>query len=137
MSAQLNVTIVQPDIVWEDKAANLEMFDKFLHESTDAVTTFVKGLETGCSKLVLNGMDMNRKALVKLGHAAGVLIETETLKDLADMAELYGGKGKPSGAGGGDCGIAIIEGSERDVEQLYDSWRRTGIEPLPYLIDYK
>lgn len=35
MSAQLNVTIVQPDIVWEDKAANLKQYETYIESIKD------------------------------------------------------------------------------------------------------
>ena len=45
---------------------------------------------------------------------ATVDIETEKLKYLCDIAEKYHGASKTSGAGGGDCGITIIN---KDVDK--------------------
>ncbi len=50
-----------------------------------------------------------------------VSIETEELKRLNDLAEKYGGAAKSSGAGGGDCGIVIIDKSA-GILPLMSSW---------------
>lgn len=47
-------------------------------------------------------------ALQKLGEHVSFAIETKELKKLIDIANKYGG-GKSSGAGGGDCGIALVK----------------------------
>ena len=60
---------------------------------------------------------------------AGVAIETAELAALHHWAEVCGGGGKPSGAGGGDCGVAIVFGDEK-LEGLEAAWRRVGLEPL-------
>ena len=51
----------------------------------------------------------NRKLLVGLSSLTGVTIETPALKKLCDLAETYRGAAKSSGAGGGDCGIVIVD----------------------------
>ena len=40
--------------------------------------------------------------------------------------------GKPSGAGGGDCGIAVslLEDSPEKQQQLFREWEKVGIIPL-------
>jgi len=44
-----------------------------------------------------------------LGEAAGVPIITDTLRQVAQLAEQAGGAAKPSGAGGGDVAIALFQ----------------------------
>lgn len=70
-----------------------------------------------------------RAALRELAAQAGVRIETPALTLLCDSAEQAGAAGKPSGAGGGDCGI-VLAGADTDVEALRRLWRRGGIVPL-------
>jgi phosphomevalonate kinase len=86
------------------------------------------GTKTGNSSLVLEGITSNRRALIQLGQQAGVPIETPSLSALAEAAERLGGAGKSSGAGAGDCGIALIDKSQ--ANQLYTSWREVDIQPL-------
>ncbi|MCP6711152.1 hypothetical protein NL489_27790, partial [Klebsiella pneumoniae] len=58
-------------------------------------------------------------------------IETPQLKLLCDIAETYGAAAKTSGAGGGDCGIAII-GDSKHRQSIYESWKASHIKPLPF-----
>jgi phosphomevalonate kinase len=109
-----------------------EVYQTFLQASAQAVSIFVGGLVENNAEAAIKGLRMNRKALVQLGEAAKIPIETDALKRLADIAESFGGAGKPSGAGGGDCGIALLKGEEH-IASLYKAWRKAGIEPLPFV----
>lgn len=105
-----------------------QSYEQFLKESAHAVACFVKGFEQGNNELVLDGISQNRYALRKIGEAAGVPIETPKLKVLCDLADEFG-RAKPSGAGGGDCGIAFIH-HRSQRESLYGAWTKAGILPL-------
>lgn len=76
----------------------------------------------------------NEDALSKLGEASGVNIETSQLKKLADIAADYGAAGKLSGAGGGDCGIAICF-DEVTANNVISAWQDGGLIPLDVTID--
>lgn len=78
----------------------------------------------------------NRELLVKLGNDFGVEIETLELKKLCDTALKYNGSAKSSGAGGGDCGIAIFKESN-NLDSLIEEWRKVGITYLPLNVYYK
>lgn len=72
----------------------------------------------------------NRALLQDYERDRAVCIETEKLKELADIAICAGGGGKSSGSGGGDCGIALVA-DDVDVEGIFSKWRAVGIQPLP------
>lgn len=59
-------------------------------------------------------------AMGQLGEAAGVSIVTDTLRQVADLANQAGGAAKPSGAGGGDVALALFpdDASERRFAAL-------------------
>ena len=59
----------------------------------------------------------------------GIDIETSKLKRLCEIAEEYNGSGKSSGAGGGDCGIAIVE-KQSPIKDIESKWTENGIIPL-------
>ncbi|MFC2495742.1 MAG: phosphomevalonate kinase, partial [Scardovia wiggsiae] len=61
------------------------------------------GLSDAVEKYYYNGDD---SAGLSGAQETSMKIETDTLKELIDIAERYGLAGKVSGAGGGDCGIA-------------------------------
>ncbi|GAA0430648.1 phosphomevalonate kinase [Lentibacillus halophilus] len=105
------------------------VYNDFLSNSQQAVTTFLHGFQTGESASVIEGIRQNRNALESLGKNADTAIETPTLTTLCDLAEAFGGAGKPSGAGGGDCGIAFMPSKEK-AKQLLQTWKEAGIKPL-------
>lgn len=49
-----------------------------------------------------------RKALMRLGRAAGISIVTPPHRRVAEVAETFGGAAKPSGAGGGDLAVCFL-----------------------------
>lgn len=51
---------------------------------------------------------------------------------LCEAAESVGGAGKPSGAGGGDCGMALLDATaEEQIAHLRKGWAAAGVLPLP------
>ena len=71
-----------------------------------------------------------RHLLHRLSVRSSTVIETEALRALCDIAESFGAGAKPSGAGGGDCGIAIAPAT-LDDGRLTAAWTSAGITPLP------
>lgn len=71
----------------------------------------------------------SRRLLLTLSAASGTIIETPLLTALCDAAELHGAAGKPSGAGGGDCGI-VLAPAGFDAEPILQDWRSAGVLPL-------
>src|SRR5699024_3370358 len=104
-------------------------FDSFLSASKEGVTNFFKGMKEENLPLLFKGVKQNRQALATVGKHAKADLETPLLRKLCDLAVQYGGAGKQSGAGGGDCGIAFMP-SEESVEQLKQAWIHAGIQPL-------
>lgn len=105
------------------------VFEAFLVESHRAVEHLTAGLQSANRHRALEAVTRNAAALRKLGQEAGIPIETPALERLVAAAEEAGGAGKPSGAGGGDCGIALIFG-EREAARLSVLWREAGLVPL-------
>lgn len=107
---------------------NIEAYKEFLNESSIAVEALIQSFEAmDCTKAI-NSIAQNRKALLKLGENVHITIETAKLKTLCSIAETFG-RGKSSGAGGGDCGIAFLKGSA-SIEELYNAWKTADITPL-------
>lgn len=106
-----------------------EKFAKFIRGSDEAVHCFLDGMKTGNIEAILQGIQKNRHALIEVGEDAEVDLETASLSVLCDLAEQYGGAGKLSGAGGGDCGMAFIPTREH-VQPLKEAWTKHNIQPL-------
>ena len=76
----------------------------------------------------------NESLLRRLGEASGVPIETPELKKLSEIADDYSAAGKLSGAGGGDCGIAVCF-DEVTANNVVSAWEDEGLIPLDVTID--
>lgn len=108
---------------------NQQQYQKFLKDSDKAVSIFLQGLEQENVSLIFKGIKLNRDCLATVGKHANVDIETSLLGKLSDLAEQFGGAGKLSGAGGGDCGIAFLP-SKETAQRLMHAWNQTNIKPL-------
>lgn len=82
----------------------------------------------------LSYLTENENALRELGEVSGVNIETLQLKKLSEIAADYGAAGKLSGAGGGDCGIAICF-DDITENNILAAWQEEGLIPLDVTID--
>jgi phosphomevalonate kinase len=107
---------------------NLEVYKEFLRESSMSVARLLQSFEINDCTEAINSLSQNRKALLKLGENADITIETEKLKTLCSIGETFGSS-KPSGAGGGDCGIAFLNG-DAETEKLFKAWKAADIIPL-------
>lgn len=79
-------------------------------------------------------MNKNEELLRELTKKSGVNIETPELRRLSDIAAKYGCAGKLSGAGGGDCGIAVCL-NEKNAEKTKKAWKESGLYPIDANID--
>lgn len=111
------------------KTKNAAAYETFLKDSEKAVSQFLTGAKDNNIPQLLEGIKANRQALDQVGKAADTSIETEELALLCNLAESLGGAGKPSGAGGGDCGIAFMPSKEK-AEELALAWEKEGIKAL-------
>lgn len=73
----------------------------------------------------------NRELLQKLSALTGTIIETPKLTRLIEDAIFAGIPAKTSGAGGGDCAIALTTIYEKNrIESMKSAWENHGIMPL-------
>lgn len=119
------------DTAWWNSAARC----RFLARSTDCVTTAVHALEQEEPQQLLTAIRCCRRLLTDLDHEAALGIFTTALRSLCTAAEACGGAGKPSGAGGGDCGIALLP-SKIDPGALHERWATAGITALPLRVTH-
>lgn len=118
------------DQVKNKSGQQLINYQDFLTESNLCVNQMVEGFESSNIALIQRGIRQNRALLNQLASLTGVDIETATLTILCDLAEKAGGAAKSSGAGGGDCGIAIF-GPDLSLNDLYNQWENNQITALP------
>jgi phosphomevalonate kinase len=104
-------------------------YQAFLDESRTCVDDLTTGLQTGDGSMTLDALRRARVLLQRLGASVGSQIETERLATLCDVVESAGGAAKPSGAGGGDCGIALVP-ADTDLAGIHRAWEAHDIRHL-------
>lgn len=116
--------------VQQQSAAEHErMYQDFLTGSDACVDTLAQALAADDEQAVIACVRQARKLLQDLSLFTGVAIETPSLSNLIEVAERHGAAAKSSGAGGGDCGIAIA-GPGADAVAIRQGWQRKDIVPL-------
>ena len=107
-------------------------YEDFCAQSEKCVQKIANALENGDIDALLSGFAQNRALLKDLGEITGTLIETPKLTRLIEAANCAGLPAKTSGAGGGDCGIAIARAQDFDAvfARIKDEWQKSGIEAL-------
>ncbi|MEE1760776.1 phosphomevalonate kinase [Streptomyces sp. SP18BB07] len=105
---------------------------RFVETSTDFVRASITALETGDDQGLLRQIRRARQELARLDDEVGLGIFTPELTALCAAAETAGGAAKPSGAGGGDCGIALLDAkAPHDISHVRQRWAAAGVLPLP------
>ena len=99
--------------------------NEFLEKSEKIVRNLKNGIEHGNKKIISENVEENSK-LLKMLHEK---IYSRKLLELVESAEGLDICVKSSGAGGGDCGIAISF-NRNDTEKLLERWESRGIELL-------
>lgn len=104
-------------------------YQHFLKQSKTCVEKMIAGFLKQQPEFVLEGIRENRRILAQLANLCGILIETDKLHQLCTIAENHRGAAKPSGAGGGDCGIVLAD-QQTDQKALIEEWNAHEITPL-------
>ncbi|POX51989.1 phosphomevalonate kinase [Streptomyces sp. Ru71] len=105
---------------------------RFVQTTTDCVRSAIDALEAGDPAGLKQQIRRARTELARLDDEVGLGIFTPRLEALCDAAEAVGGAAKPSGAGGGDCGIALLDAeASRDITHVRQRWESDGVLPLP------
>jgi phosphomevalonate kinase len=92
-----------------------------------------RAVAEGDAAALLAAVDRSADLLACLGDETGVPIMTPALARLIAAARRAGATAKPSGAGAGDCGIALADSPAR-AAAVERAWRAAGIVPLALAI---
>jgi phosphomevalonate kinase len=96
--------------------ASPETHRQLLPPIADAVVRFEAGLFARDAREIIAAIGAAHLGMEMLGQAASVPIVTPVLAHAALLAAEVGGAAKPSGAGGGDVGIAVLPDAEAASE---------------------
>lgn len=124
------------DLLNEEISEIDHYYSVFLKNSLSCVSAIIDAFKHNDFSTIQSGIRQNRQLLQHLGANSGVHIETATLFDLCEIAEDFGGAAKSSGAGGGDCGIVIVD-KAIDPRPLIAEWEKAEICQLPVSVHYE
>ncbi|MFI3087021.1 phosphomevalonate kinase [Streptococcus sp. 2022WUSS037] len=113
----------------KSQAEKEHIHSQFLADSKTCVEQMILACQTNDSASVRQAISQNRKLLRDFARGMGLVIETPRLSRLCDLAQTYGAVAKSSGAGGGDCGICLVDSKEQKVA-IEKAWQQAGILPL-------
>ncbi|BDZ30852.1 phosphomevalonate kinase [Lactiplantibacillus sp. WILCCON 0030] len=111
------------------KAKQRGEYQTFLQDSKACLKRMIAGFHAGDLATIQTELRRNRTLLQSLGDFSQVTIETPILKRMISIAETAGAAAKTSGAGGGDCGIVLIDRAI-NPQPLLQAWANDGIERL-------
>ncbi|WEV36101.1 phosphomevalonate kinase [Lactobacillus sp. ESL0677] len=114
-----------------NRAALNGEYREFLQASRECVLKMITGFEQNNIALIKTQIRVNRCLLQHFAQINQIAIEIPRLSKLINIAEDFGGAAKTSGAGNGDCGIVIADGTT-DVAALESQWQENGIQPLNF-----
>lgn len=106
---------------------------QFLFDSNANTLALREALICGDLSQQIQGLARARRILDVFNQDFPLEPETPELAALADTAQSLGGAGKFSGAGGGDCGIALVP--ELKKADLLKAWSEAGIQSLDLELD--
>lgn len=104
-----------------------------LPELAAAAVAAAEACERGDAAALLEAVDRSAALLARLGGELDLPLVTPELAALVRAATRAGAAAKPSGAGGGDCGIALVT-SAAQAAAVRAAWQEAGILPLPITI---
>ncbi len=108
---------------------NLVQYKKIMESINSVVCKLVSALKCCDQVKIIDLINKNRDLLAQLSIESGIELETQELKKLVGIAQRYGAAAKLSGAGGGDCGIAVCF-DKVAVKKISDEWNCVGIKSL-------
>lgn len=117
------------------KAIDDAWYQQFLIDTRGIVSILKEALIEGDDQYVHKNVAQYRQAILNLQTWSQVPIESEILKELIETALSFGLAAKISGAGFGDCGIALLNKEQKDkLDVLYQAWKEKNIEPIDVLV---
>jgi len=112
--------------LYEWKKENKIEYRKIINLIKKLVKKLIIAFQTNNKEKIISLIRKNEEYLREFGDKSGVNIETKTLALLSRIVNENGGAGKLSGAGGGDCGIAIVF-DKKKIKKIKKEWKKNKI----------
>ncbi len=114
------------------KKSQPDEYGRIYSQIAQTVTSLISAWKSSDKEIILKLLKQNKMLLTELTEKSGLPIEIHSLRLLADVPE--GAAAKLSGAGGGDCGIAVCYDSAT-ASEIKEKWAGAGLYPLDVSID--
>jgi phosphomevalonate kinase len=111
------------------KTINPEKYYEIAQAINSIVTKIIDVCKTQDTEQIVALIKHHRQLLQQISQACDNAFETAELTNLIEIAESFGAGAKYSGAGGGDCGIAVCA-DQTDGVKIRQAWHKHGIIPL-------
>ncbi|MFA6990756.1 MAG: phosphomevalonate kinase [Candidatus Babeliales bacterium] len=111
------------------KDSQPEIYQSIMQSINLVVLNLISAIQRNNKFQIIDLINQNRDLLANLGAESGIELETKELKRLIDSAQVCGAAAKSSGAGGGDCGIAVCF-DKIIADEITDEWNRAGIKSI-------
>ncbi len=115
--------------VQEFKSRKPEAYREIIKRMTHISTQGCRAFSGHQVKQFLNSVSEYYRLMEYLGNQSGAPIISEVHQQLAEIVEAAGGVYKPSGAGGGDLGIAFAA-SDKIVSQIKQRLKQTAFQTI-------
>jgi mevalonate kinase len=127
--------------VWTGRAASTELLVSRVRQAgmplgllPALAGTFADAIAADDARGAIETARLYSVAMQKLGETCGVPIVTQEHSLLAELARRHGGAAKPSGAGGGDIGVAFLR-DPAEAAALRADASRAGLAVLDLAVD--
>ena len=120
----------------EFKKSSPDEYKRLYGSIASLVADSIPAWKKGDNKKIMQNLNMNELILRELGQKSGLPIETGDLRKLSEIAQKNGAAGKLSGAGGGDCGIAVCF-DQKTAAKIIEDWKKAGLYPIDATVDCK
>ncbi len=111
------------------KATNEARYNEIYGGIGKVVEQLIEAIKQKDKEKIMQGIKENRVLLKQLAEESGNDLETKELTTLIEAADAAGAAAKFSGAGAGDCGIAVCFDKEI-AEKVKKVWGEKGIYPI-------
>ena len=110
----------------EFKASNGQRYNEIYSGISKIVNQLIEAIKSKDKEEIKQLLGQNRELLKQLADESGNNLETEELTELIESANATGAAAKFSGAGGGDCGIAVCFDKET-ADKIKHTWKEKGL----------
>ena len=111
------------------KASNEARYNEIYGGIKKVVENLIEAIKQKDKEKIMQSIKENRVLLKQLAEESGNNLETAELTKLIESANSAGAAAKFSGAGAGDCGIAICFDKETQ-QKVRKGWSDSGIYPI-------